>query len=184
MDSTECSNNESSSLKKKAPVFRYKFTDDVIERISIFSKIHKFDNRADYKEFWEVWLEDNYSLVEKEERRLADLGYTKCVRDKMFKAGRYYFRKKTISNIKPVERRNYITISSNMLTSMDEHIMRNINVDDYTPASGYDSYCQGNRGVLANEIEYILKNNNISSRDIAEKIKKKYKNRYFIISRG
>ena len=45
-------------------IYRFKFTDDVMESITQFSKIHQFEERNDYKESWEEWCKDNIELIE------------------------------------------------------------------------------------------------------------------------
>ena len=108
-------------------IYRFKFTDDVMELITQFSKIHQFEERNDYKESWEEWCEDNIELIEIESRRLANLGYEGDVIDKMYKAGRYYFRNKdTLDSTEPKKRRVYISMDTAILSSMDKHITENI----------------------------------------------------------
>ena len=41
-------------------IYRYKFTDDFTSELFKFSKIHQYDHRKDFKEAWEIWMEDNY----------------------------------------------------------------------------------------------------------------------------
>lgn len=190
IDSSEttlvCDNYEqpTASTKKKVNVYRFKFTDTVVECITKFAKIHQYDDRHTYKEAWLEWLKENEKLVETETARLEELGYDKDVKDKMFKSGRYYFRKKNGHTTTPVKRRDYITIDHSILVAMDAHIQKNINGDDYTPAKGYDMFCEEHQDLLAREISQLLKTNTIEAQDLADKIKKTYKNRYFIVSRA
>ena len=188
--STEETNNYTNNdaernddAERKVNVYRFKFTDKVSDAITAFAKTHQFDDRHEYKEYWKAWLEDNNELVEKETNRLRDLGYDKDIEDKMFKSGRYYFRKKSVVAVKPMKRRDYITIDQSILIAMDEHITRNMNNDDYTPANGYNSFCEEEKELLSREIINLMKTKKINAQDLASKIKKTYKNRYFIISR-
>ncbi len=165
-------------------IYRYKFSDDVMESITQFSKIHQFEERSDYKESWEEWCEDNIELIEIESRRLANLGYEGDIVDKMYKAGRYYFRNKdTLDSNKPKKRRVYISMDTAILSSMDKHITENIKSENYTPAEGYSEFCKNNVELLRTEITRLI-NNGINGDDISSKIKKTYKNRYYIISRN
>ena len=75
-------------------IFRFKFTDDVVDLLHGFAKLHQFDDRHIFKESWSRWTEENHEGLEKEERRLGKLGYQGNVLDKMYKSVRYYFRKK------------------------------------------------------------------------------------------
>ena len=174
----------SKTSNKTLNIFRFKFTDAVALQITNFSKVHQYDDRHEYKKNWEEWLEENKELVSNEERRLIGLGYDKCVKDKMFKAGRYYFRKKGFAIAVSVKRRVYISISHAILEAMVAHISNHINDINYTPANGYDCFCETHTNELTIEIQNIIKQHSISVTDLASKIKKTYKNRYFIISRS
>ena len=75
-------------------IFRYKLSDEIMTCISQFAKIHELDDRHTYKEAWTLWLAENEDEVEREIQRLQQLDYRGDILDKMFKAGRYYFREK------------------------------------------------------------------------------------------
>lgn len=162
-------------------IYRFKFLDDFIEELYKFSKIHQYDERKDFKEAWNNWVEENSDIVDLETRRLINLGYDRDVLDKMFKSARYYFRKKTTEKKEPVKRKNYCGVLKELLESMDNHIKNNINSDDYKPSLGFDDFCKNNVSVLKDQIN-LLCNNGISDvNEIKNKIKKTYKNRYFLI---
>ena len=78
------------------PIYRFKFTQDFMEELHQFSKIHYLDNRKDFKEAWVKWSEEEEKkdLIEKEIKRLNDLGFHGDILDKMFKSARYYFVKR------------------------------------------------------------------------------------------
>lgn len=173
----------------ETPIFRFKFTDDVASSIIEFAKIHQYDDRKTYKEMWKQWCEDNEDMISREITRLNNLGYDGDVNDKMFKAGRYYFRKKDLSENKtPQPRRSYISMSGDILTAMDAHIKQFIQQDNFTPATAYDDFCEENKNMLLEEIKRIFtsynKTTELKKDDVSNKIKKTYKNRYFIISRA
>lgn len=56
-------------------IYRYKFTKEFTDELFKFSKIHQYDHRKDFKEAWEIWIQDNENLVNIESRRLINLGY-------------------------------------------------------------------------------------------------------------
>ena len=85
---------EKIKAEKDISVYRYQFTKEINDAITDFAKIHMFDHRHDYKEGWNSWWESNKDILEAEINRLQGLGYKGNVKDKMYKAGRYYFRKK------------------------------------------------------------------------------------------
>jgi hypothetical protein len=162
-------------------IFRYKFSDEFTSELFKFSKIHQYDHRKDFKEAWNVWIEENDNIVSEEVRRLTNLGYDGDILDKMFKSGRYYFRKKSTEKKAPSERRNYIGIQKDLLDAMDEHIKNNINKEDYKPSDGFDEFCKDNVELLKEEVNILCRNGFTNSVEIKNKIKKTYKNRYFLI---
>jgi hypothetical protein len=102
----------------------------------------------------------------------------------MYKAGRYYFRKKDFSEtVQPQERRNYISMEHEVLNAMDNHIHTIMNNTDFTPANGYGDFCQAHVELLREEIKRLCDAGQIDAQSLAAKIKKTYKNRYFMISR-
>ena len=175
------------STKTNVSIYRYKFDDHIMELITKFAKIHQYDDRKTYKEAWTIWFQDNLETLNREKNRLLDIGYEGSVEDKMFKAGRYYFRKKKIvSQEKEKEkqkRRDYISMNHIILDAMDKHLSSTINDCDFSPAKGYNDFCEKNINLLKNEICRICENNKITAEDITLKIKKTYKNRYYLISR-
>jgi hypothetical protein len=169
--------------ENQANIYRFKFTSEFMEYLTSFAKQHQFVDRKTYKEAWTEWINENEEIVDKECRRLEGLGYDGDVKDKMFKASRYYFRKKSTQKIEPKSRKNYVTIDHEVLNLMDEHIRRNIGNSDYSPANGYNEFCKININNLGEEVKRLVENG-LNGDEISSKIKKTYKNRYFIISRN
>ena len=172
-------------------ILRFKLSDNVMESINQFAIKNKSLDRKMYKEEWNKWMELNERIVNEEIKRMNNLGYNECVKDKMFKAGRYYFRKKAPQAMKAhaheeqaheeqAYKRQYIKLTSDMLDSIDSHIKRNIMNKDYTPANGHKQFCLNNIDILREEKKRIDMNN---IDEFLEKIKKTYKNRYFIINK-
>jgi hypothetical protein len=166
---------------KNSNIFRYKFTEEIILEIHKFTKIHQFDKRNDFKDAWNNWIIENDSIISKEVQRLIDLGYEGDVIDKMYKSARYYFRKKSTEKKEPSKRRNYIGLQKELLESMDNHIKNNINNEDYKPSIGFDNFCKENLNLLKIEINKLIHFNITDTQEIKNKIKKTYKNRYFMI---
>jgi len=162
-------------------IYRYKFTNEFTDELFKFSKIHQYDHRKDFKEAWERWIEDNSELVDGEVRRLNDLGYEGDVIDKMFKSARYYFRKKSTEKKEPVKRRVYVGTQKELLEEMDLHIKNHINSGDFKPSDGFDEFCKENIDLLKEQVSLLYKTGITDSNEIKAKIKKTYKNRYFLI---
>ena len=71
-----------------------------------------------------------------------------------------------------------------IIDAMDNHLVNNINDQLFTPATGYNTFCQNNSAALLEEIKRLLQEEkNISIEDLKLKFKKTYKNRYYILTR-
>ena len=162
-------------------IYRFKFTEEFMEYLYNFAKIHQYDDRKDFKEAWIVWTEENENLIDQEMRRLLNLGYEGDVLDKMFKSARYYFRKKSTEKKEPRQRRQYISVNRDLLDTMDSHIEDNIYDANYQPKTGFIKFCKDNETLLKETISKIFEQGIKDSELIEDKIKKTYKNRYFMI---
>jgi len=175
------SKNINSDDKMSINIYRFKFTIDFINELFKFSKIHQYDHRKDFKEAWEVWTEENKILMDEEQRRLIELGYEGNIKDKMYKSARYYFRKKSIEKKEPIKRRNYISINKELLDSMDEFIEINIRkFNSDKPSDIFEDFCKINVDLLKESVNNLVKNGLIDVNEIKNKIKKTFKNRYFL----
>jgi hypothetical protein len=172
--------SEDEIIDSAIPIYRYKFTQNFMDELYNFSKIHQFDDRKSFKEAWEEWVEEYDELLENEVNRLQKLGYEGDILDKMFKSARYYFRKKSVVKQEPKERRKYIGVQKDLLDAMDAHILNGINKEDYKPSDGFKDFCLNNSDFIKPEIDRLLNNNITDLNEIIKKIKKTYKNRYFM----
>ena len=180
-NNTERSVNDINDINENINIFRYKFTDEFTCELFKFSKIHQYDHRKDFKEAWKIWLQENDEIVDDETRRLKNLGYQNNIEDKMFKSARYYFRKKSTEKKAPVKRRDYVGVNKTLLDAMDKHIKMSINTENYKPSDGFDEFCNKNKDMLREEVNILCKTGFTDSNEIKNKIKKTYKNRYFLL---
>lgn len=164
-------------------IYRYNFDECFMEELTSFAKIHQYDDRKVYKDAWKLWVEENESIIKKEECRLKNIGYEGDVIDKMYKAARYYFRKKPQVKVDPKKRRKYISMDQEVIINMDQHIIRNMSNKEYTPSNGYSDFCKQHVEMIKIEIKRLV-DLSICVEEISTKFKKTYKNRYFIISRN
>jgi len=175
-------NREETDNELPILIYRFKFTEVFMEQLYNFSKIHQYDERKDFKEAWKTWTEENETIVDEEMRRLLNLGYDGDVLDKMFKSARYYFRKKSTEKKEPKQRRQYISVNKELLDAMDKHIEENIYNTDYQPKTGFIKFCNDNEKILKETISKIFEQGIKESQIIEDKIKKTYKNRYFMLT--
>ena len=173
---------ETSDTGLPTVIYRFKFTEDFMGELYKFSKIHQYDERKDFKEAWKLWTEENQDIIDEETTRLTNLGYDGDIIDKMFKSARYYFRKKSTQKKEPRQRRQYISVSRELLDAMDIHIEENIYNVDYQPKTGFISFCKANEKILKETISKIFEQGVKDSSLIEDKIKKTYKNRYFMLT--
>ena len=85
------------SSNNNIKTYRHEFSKEFMADLSTFAKVHQFDDRHAYKSEWAKWAQQ-YNIAQAmdvEKRRLEENGYKGDIEDKMFKAGRYYFRKKS-----------------------------------------------------------------------------------------
>jgi len=165
-------------------IYRYKFDDEFAQQIYIFAKIHQYDNRHDFKEAWNIWVDDNNETIETEINRLILLEYNGNILDKMFKSARYYFRKKKNVVKEPIKRREYTSVDKELLYHMTEHIITNIVNEKYKPSTGFINFCKHNSELVLKEIQRLYSEGIYTGNEIKVKLKKTYKNRYYIISKN
>ena len=167
------------TMTAQANIYRYKFEDTFVEQLSRFAKIHQYDHRKDFKEAWTQWLDENEEIVSDEVRRLTTLDYKGDIIDKMFKSARYYFRKKSTEKKAPCERRGYVSVGKGILAAMDKHI--NANLSNIKPSTGFIDFCKQEIELLEKEVKHLVELGFTDSKEILYKMKKTYKNRYFML---
>jgi hypothetical protein len=167
------------SKSPNLPIYRFKFTKDFMEELYTFSKIHQYDERNDFKDAWKIWTEDNEEIINNEIKYLINLKYDGDIMDKMFKSARYYFRKKSTEKKDPKQRRQYISVTRELLDAMDDHIEENIKTENYQPKTGFILFCKENEILLKEALTKIFEQGVKDMELIQNKIKKTYKNRYF-----
>lgn len=175
-------NRREDDESRRHNIYRYKFTVEFMEMLYQFSKIHQYDERPIFKEEWNKWVEENDEKVSEEVKRLDGLGYEGDIIDKMFKSARYYFRKKSSSKKEPKQRRVYVSCKKDILDAMDSHIEKGMQTPEYKPSEGFDDFCSNNKDLLKDEILHLIESNITNTKEIMSKVKKTYKNRYFIVS--
>ena len=188
---------------RKGRVLRFEFSGELIDLVTAFASLHKYDDRKTYKEAWLAWLahDEIAALIRIEVARLSALGYNGDVADKLFKSGRYYFRGKCGANANAANanaananaananaanaNRKYVLLNRQLLDAMDDHIERGLRKDahTYTPASGFDEFCKTSYAepVFKSEVTR-LSELMPTGEAVHAKLKKTYKNRYFTLS--
>ena len=154
------------------PIYRFKFSESFAESVFYFSKVHQYDDRKVLKEEWKKWVEENEEDYQREVQRLKDMGYEGDAEDKIYKSARYYYRKKSTIPTEPTTRRRYISTSSSLIEQMDQHIFKRLSDCCNKPSDMYEDFCNEYMEEISQELRMV---------DDGKKIKKTYKNRYFLI---
>ena len=164
---------------------RFNLSTDISARLIHFNNKYKESNSSEYKKQWKVFLEENRQTIADEERRLENMGFSGDVIKKMYTSVKYYIRKKQEDdgNNEPKKRRAYVHIDKKFLTMIDEHIETNKNEDNYTPAQGFTEFCNMYETELTIEKDRLRTSSELNMDEIEFKIKKTYKNRYFILNK-
>lgn len=177
-----------SEEKKHIKIFRYKFKESTIEKMTDFARIHCYDCKEDLKEAWEEWKEEYVDMIKREQRRHEELGYEGKIEEKMYKSIRYYYMKK-FNNKKKEDiiefngRKKYVPLTKKIRLMMDFFIQQCIDNDSYKPSKDYERFYNDPiiQRHIHTEIDIIQQKYNLEDEDIREKIKKTYKNRYYMI---
>lgn len=178
-------------------IYRFKFSQEVIDELNYFGTLHQYDDRIEFKESWNKWLlnPDVFCLLGKEVERLRLMGCRGNIMDKMFKSSRYYHRKrvlhkKTQENDTDKKRKHYVHLNKSMLRLMDDHIL-SCDSAIQPPSSYFIDFCTKNREDIIREIEYLVslspdkeskgegEEEEIDATYCMNKIKKTYKTRLF-----
>jgi hypothetical protein len=175
--SEKCIDSENADNYKNALIYRFKFTQEFMDELFQFSKVHQYDDRHSFKEAWKQWSEANENLVSSEIRRLTNLDYKGNIEEKMYKSARYYYRKKGTEKNAPAERRHYVCSQKEIIEAMDAHIQEHMS----KPSDGFLDFSQANLELLQTEVAHMVQCGFKDHQEIKEKIKKTYKNRYFLI---
>ena len=182
---------------RRARVLRFEFSTALIEHVTAFAQMHQYDDRKTYKAAWTVWMANDEiaAIFNADVKRLTDLGYKGDVADKLYKSGRYYFRQKTYGfpnlSLQPepmgvrgalIAPRRYVLLSRELLSAMDDHIERGLRQQtDFTPAKGFAAFALG-LDVASYHSEIARLSEIMSTGEaVGDKIKKTYKNRYFML---
>jgi hypothetical protein len=180
--------------------YRFVLSNQMIDYLSEFSKIHQHDDRKTFKEEWEKWIkdEDIEPILNEEIKHLKNTGFTGDVVDKMFKSARYYYRNK-LSNIETKEkkeRKTYETLPIEILEKIDLHIHRQIQknanrmlndeikISCISPAESFNLYLQENKSDMIKYLQQYNESDSIQKKDVEvmmKKYKKTYKNRFYNI---
>ena len=163
-------------------IYRYKFDKNFTDKVYDFSKENKNLNKEQFKDNWDRWKVSNETLINSEVERLKTIGCTGDIENKMFRSSRYYFSKK--NEKEPKQRRKYVSLDRDFIEIVDNHILlqfANTNTIS-SPKDCYKNFCEHNVSNIDTEINRMFEDDNFDKDEGSKKIKKAYKNRYYLLS--
>ena len=163
-------------------IYRYKFSEGILQLIGEFSSTHKYDEPVQFREEWDIFVELHKEHLNREKMRLSSIGYDGNVDEKMYKSARYYFKNKSEAKKEPKKRRKYVTIDKSFLGDMDKHITEVAFVQELKPAHAYNNFISDDKysSKMENIIQDLMDDYDLEEVVVEKKISKTYKNRYFI----
>ena len=57
-------------MSNKYLTYRYKLSENINSKIYNFSKIHQYDNRIDFKNAWNIWIQNNNNDIDIEKNSI------------------------------------------------------------------------------------------------------------------
>lgn len=182
--------------------YRHKFSNEFTELILIFVRNHKYDNKSDFNQSWEEFVDYNDEQIAKERTILKQNGYNGDLNEKMYKSARFYYLKKVLkeaskTNHKPIKKRIistninqdvikkkkvYIKISEVFNDYIDKYIIKMVSDNVNKPSDCYESFCNSHIEEIKLEINLLIEKG-FNSYKIPEKIKKTFKNRFFALQK-
>jgi hypothetical protein len=158
-------------------IYRFKFSEEFLDILVEFSTIHQHDKSKVFKEAFELFVEKEEEAIALERERLENAGYKGDIIEKMYKSARYYFKNKDRSEDKVncKKRRVYIKQNKEFIEIIDRNLMF---VADLKPSEAFEEFKEKNKQCFEDEClrigEYLDKQQTYN------KIKKTFKNRYFL----
>jgi hypothetical protein len=182
---------------------RHTYSEEVVEQLSSFAKVHEYDGRKEFKEAWQKWMEepDIKNMIGSEVSRLTVNGLSGDILDRMYKSARYYYRKKcggeTVTE--PTVRKEYEGLPRTVLKTIDDYIYSEINrniaetekggnhIITITAAKSFTTYCKLHYDVISdllppmNDEDKGNTNMREELKKVTDRLKKTYKNRFYNI---
>jgi hypothetical protein len=158
-------------------IYRYNFSKEFLNKLKKFSKDHKDNDLHEFNDYWGKWKKTNEEYILMESRILRNNGYNGNIDSKMYTSVRYYLKNSIKKN--PVKRKKYVGLDKSFLKTIDENITEMLK-GNIKPNDGFLEFMK------AKKYEFVLKSLilklnslNMSNKDIHDKIKKTYKNRFY-----
>ena len=158
-------------------VYRFKFSNNTLEELVKFGDTHRYDEPEMFKVEWDKWVKDNNEMISRENEYLKTKGYKGDIVNKMYKSVRYYFKNKSLEKKEVKKRKKYSSLSKDLLKNIDNFIdSEGIKTK---PSDSYEKFIKLEKYQSDIKIEKT-RLDNMNDDEFYKKLKKTYKNRYFI----
>ena len=150
-------------------VFRYTFSQHIMNDLLEFNRIHQFDIKEQYKEAWKKWLQGNQEILEQEERRLLEQGYEGDFMGKLYHASRYYVRNQVRGKKEEIllqKKQKYFPIPKSLIEHMDTFIKEQLKKESVKPSIMYNGF--------KDKYEHLMQDTNVA-------YKKGFMNKYYVL---
>jgi hypothetical protein len=77
-------------------IYRYTFSETLLEHMREFADVHRHDDRETFKEAFTTWKDEETmrTIIYRERVRLEELGFTNEIEKKLYTSLRYYFSRR------------------------------------------------------------------------------------------
>mgnify|MGYP001207422890 FL=1 len=158
--------------------YRFNFTKEFQDCVVDFSKKHKLDNIKDFKNYFEIWCNENKGIIDDEFVYLTRLGFEGDIIDKIYKSSRYYFKNKSDVKKEPKKRKKYTSKNNQILKLVYDHI-NNMKIRA-KPSVAFSDFEEKHSAEIE-RFKAELIENGYEEKGAIKKIKKIYKNKYFML---
>ena len=190
-------------MEESVKTFRYKFNKDVEEKMKEFAGLHVYDSKEQLISCFSEYWEKNIDEFMMEERRLMNIGYENDVRDAMYKSIKYYHikrvRKENESVNRPERKRSNLKrrkLNPELVSKIDNNLKYELSCkkDEFKPSASFDLFMKSEEihriinedyNEFKKENEEILEDKTEEEKNdlYIKRMKKLYKNRYFILTK-
>jgi hypothetical protein len=161
-------------------IYRFKFSKQLYDILIPFVNNNKYSDTNSFNDNWNTWLIQYKNIIDNENKLLLSNGYQGDINIKLYKSAKYYYKNKIASKNKSIKKRKkYLSIDIHLLNLIDNHINTfRINIKPhYAYTLFMDSY-KNDINLERKRLSHIL--NNIQFNN---KMKKTYKNRFYILNK-
>ena len=160
---------------KSFRVFHFNASEQLSAELAMFASKHNQLKSKEFKKAWNEWTQmpEIMNLVQEETRNLLENGFQGDALEKIYFSARYYYRKKSLRKTRDYEsesryRKKYERSNKELLESINRHIAEQ-DTASVSPAKAFELFCLK-----------IANTNTMNN----EKLKKIYKNRFFVFRKS